>query len=221
MGKNNYLTREQKSILAAVANDKKLLSQFYFTGGTALAYFYLHHRYSEDIDIFSETKFDIQYVLQFMTAYAQEHGAQLHSHYIENVVYRFQVFYPNKTELKVDFAYYPYRRVEKGVTYGDLAVDSLFDIATNKLLTVSQRTDVKDFVDLYFLLQEDKISFWDLVRGIEVKFRQKFDPVLLSGDLLKIDSFTVLPRMIIPVTLAELRVFYREKAKELSKSFVE
>ena len=221
MGKNNYLTREQESILAAVAQDKKLLSQFYFTGGTALAYFYLHHRYSEDIDIFSETEFDTQYVLQFMTNYAQTHKALLNSHYVENVVYRFQVFYPNKTELKVDFAHYPYRRIEKGNTYMKLEVDSIFDIATNKLLTVSQRTDVKDFVDLYFLLKQDKISFWDLVRGIEVKFHQKFDPILLSGDLLKIDSFTVLPRMIIPVTLAELRVFYREKAKELSKSFVE
>ena len=76
-----------------------------------------------------------------MTNYAQTHNALLNSHYIENVVYRFQVFYPNKTELKVDFAHYPYRRMRKVIRM-KLEVDSIFDIATNKLLTVSQRTDV-------------------------------------------------------------------------------
>ena len=44
----------------------------------------------------------------------------------------------------------------------NLEIDSLLDIAVNKILTLSSRAEVKDFVDLYFLLQ--KFSLWD--RGI-------------------------------------------------------
>jgi len=45
-----------------------LARQFYLTGGTALAAFYLHHRYSEDLDFFSETEFDISGVNVFLAS---------------------------------------------------------------------------------------------------------------------------------------------------------
>ncbi|MDD4310358.1 MAG: nucleotidyl transferase AbiEii/AbiGii toxin family protein, partial [Candidatus Cloacimonetes bacterium] len=36
----------------AIAELKEVLDGFYLTGGTALDRFYLHHRYSEDLDFF-------------------------------------------------------------------------------------------------------------------------------------------------------------------------
>lgn len=41
--------------------------------------------------------------------------------------------------------------------YNGLPVDSIADIAVNKLLTISQRTASKDFIDLYYILK--KIPF--------------------------------------------------------------
>ncbi len=38
--------------------DKWICEQFYLTGGTALAEFFLQHRLSEDLDFFSENDFD-------------------------------------------------------------------------------------------------------------------------------------------------------------------
>ena len=55
----DILTRRQRAVLAAVASDKALADHCYLTGGTALAGFYLYHRFSEDLDFFFEREFDI------------------------------------------------------------------------------------------------------------------------------------------------------------------
>ena len=80
-------------------------------------------------------------------------------------------------------------------------------------MTVNQRIDIKDFVDLYYLLK--KFTIWDLMQGVKVKFRQDNEPLLVAYDLLNIEEFTALPRMIKPLTLEQLKAFYRQKAKEL------
>ena len=48
----NLLTLFQQQIIAAISKSQ-LQDHFYFTGGTALAVFYLHHRYSLDLDFFT------------------------------------------------------------------------------------------------------------------------------------------------------------------------
>ena len=220
MGKVSIITPEQKTILACVAKSDYLRQNFYFTGGTALSKFYLQHRYSDDLDFFSESKIDQQIVLTLMTEWSKQYNFRFSSRFVE-VVYRFDIMFPNKINFKVDFGFYPYKRVEEGIKYQNLKVDSLRDIATNKLVTINQRTDVKDFVDLYFLLKE-KYSFWDLLYSAEVKFKKlDIDRLLLAEDFLKVDDFEMLPKMIIPITLDKLKNFFREKAKELGAKSVE
>ena len=53
----SILSQNQKDILAIISKDKLICDNFYLTGGTALAEFYLHHRLSEDLDFFSENEF--------------------------------------------------------------------------------------------------------------------------------------------------------------------
>ena len=57
MGQVSFLNKEQKSILDGLKENQLIRSNFYFTGGTALSEFYLQHRYSEDLDFFSENIF--------------------------------------------------------------------------------------------------------------------------------------------------------------------
>ena len=97
-----------------------------------------------------------------------------------------------------------------------MEVDSLFDIAVNKLQTIHQRNDVKDFVDLYYLL--DKFTIWDLIEGVRVKFRMELDPYTVAADYLKVKNFENLPNMIKKLTLGELKSFFVDRAKELGKS---
>lgn len=62
--------------------------------------------------------------------------------------------FPDGYNLKVDFAYYPCKQVESTTLVDAITVGSKLDIAVNKTVASSQRTDVKDFVDLYFLLDD-------------------------------------------------------------------
>ncbi len=220
MGKISVLNQEQKNILDLICANKYLKDNFYFTGGTALSEFYLKHRYSEDLDFFSENRFDQQIILTLITEWSEMLNFRFTSRFVE-IVYRFDIFFKNGINFKIDFGYYPYPRVEKGIEYKTFTIDSLRDIATNKLFTLNQRTDVKDFVDLYFLLQ-NKYTVWDLFYSLEVKFKQfDLDIVILSEDLLKVEDFNLLPKMIKPLTLEGLKKFFRQKAIELARRAVE
>lgn len=220
MGKISLITKEQKIILDQVKKNDFLRSNFYFTGGTALSSVYLHHRYSDDLDFFSQKPLDDQIILTLIQDWSKKTHFSFNSRFVD-VVYIFNLTFNNQNALKLDFAYYPHQRVEKGIVIDGLDVDSLFDIAINKLLTISQRNDVKDFVDLYFLLHKSKFSLWDLVEGVKVKFNRKIEPILLGADFLKVEDFEILPKMIKPLTLKALKSFFREKAKEIGKRAVE
>ena len=182
-----------------------------------MAEYYLQHRYSDDIDLFSYEKLDDKSIFAFITKLSKDRYT-LESR-LNDVVYSFFLKNKQGDVLKVDFGNYPYRCVEKSTNVNGVRVDSLLDIAVNKLLTVSQRTGVKDFVDLYFLLQSH--SLYDLMEGVKIKFGVKIEPFLLSSDFLKIDSFTFLPRMIKPITLPILKDFFHDQAKKLGQTRVE
>lgn len=219
MGKISLFTKEQQHIINQVGKNDYLSSRFYFTGGTALSYFYLQHRYSEDLDFFSEQKLDTQSILSFVEQWAKRDNFTFTSQ-LKEVVYIFNIAFPNKVNLKVDFGYYPYSRVEKGLSYEDLSIDSMLDIAINKLTAINQRRQVRDFVDLYFLLKE-KFTIWDLIEGTRVKFNMEIEPFILGADLFEVDQFKILPRMIKPLKLEELKRFFRQMAKELGSKAVE
>lgn len=220
MGKVSVITQKQKLILESISSNQYLRQNFYFTGGTALSEYYLHHRYSDDLDFFSEEKFDNKIILTLVSEWSEKYNFSFTSRFIE-VVYRFDLQFDDKSTFILDFGYYPYKRVEPGIERDRIRIDSLRDIATNKLFTINQRTDVKDFVDLYFLLQKN-YSVWDLKYSAEVKFKNTiFDIELMALDMLKMDDFKVLPKMIKPLKLGEMKKFFRDLAKSLGRRAVE
>lgn len=214
MGQIPILTKDQKTILGEVKKSKFFRDNFYLTGGTALSAFYLNHRFSDDLDFFSEQKFDNQIIFTLMEEWGKKDKFNFQSNFVE-VTYVFNLIFPDKRNLKIDFAYYPYKRIEEGQIVDGVRIDSLTDIAINKLLVVTQRSEIKDFVDLYFLLE--KFSLWDLIEGVRTKFRKDLDPFILAVDLLKIEDFDFLPRMVKPLTLDTLKKFYRELSTKLGQ----
>ena len=98
--------------------------------------------------------------------------------------------------------------------YG-IHVDNVLDISCNKLSALYDRGDPKDFVDIYFLDREI-IPFEKLVDEARRK-HGGLDNYWLAVSLAKIEDFRVLPKMLKPVALEELKGFFREKAKWLMK----
>jgi len=213
-------TPTQGIVFDELAKSQKLKERFYFTGGTALSVFYLQHRYSDDLDFFSNRPFDFNLALDFMNKVAVLLGGHLLFSDKERVVV-FQLMKDNQLLIKVDFGYYPYLSLKEGRVEQGVVIDSLYDIAVNKLLTINQRREVKDFVDLYFLLQKD-FSVWDLLYGVEAKFKMELDLIWLGSDFLKKSrGFTFLPKMIKPLELSELQRFFRELALEVGGKAIE
>lgn len=70
------LTTHQKKFIECVANHLTFKSFFYLTGGTALAAFYLNHRYSEDLDFFSEKEIASLSVVSFVKSLKKKLGYQ-------------------------------------------------------------------------------------------------------------------------------------------------
>jgi len=214
----SILTPTQKRILDQIKNSEFIKKNFYFTGGMVLSEFYLQHRFSEDLDFFSEKKFDFDKIFEEVNDWSKKLDFTFTRQQRE-VVHIYILNLKNKDTLKLDFGYYPYPRVKKGIKYQGLTVDSLLDIAINKLASVNQRNSVKDFVDLYYLL--DKFTIWDLIEGVKMKFRMEIEPWILGSDLeFVVKDFQTLPKMIKPLTLNELKNFFRQKAQELGKKSV-
>lgn len=207
-----------QALIVKEFSKESISGNFYFTGGTALSVFHLQHRYSEDLDFFNENDFDNTTVISFMEKIA----GKMKTNYRFTQRDKARIFEfkkGNKLLIKVDFVHYPYKRIERGSKLGDLSIDSLKDIAANKLLTINQREDVKDFVDLYYLLK--KFTIWDLIYAVEAKFHMDMDMVLIASDFYKIGDFDFLPRMIKPLSIPTLKKFFREKAKEIGQEITE
>ena len=71
MGKVQIITKNQKIILDEIKNNSWVKENFYLSGGTALSAFYLQHRYSDDLDFFSEE------LKEFFRGKAKELGDKL------------------------------------------------------------------------------------------------------------------------------------------------
>ncbi len=112
MEKMRNLTSRQEEILKRFSENSFLRDVFYFTGGTALSSVYLQHRYSDDLDFFSQTKFDNFALLTTVQTWAKELKASLSSRVIENV-HNFELVFFDGYSLKLDFAQYPYKNIDK------------------------------------------------------------------------------------------------------------
>lgn len=120
-----------------------LFDDFILVGGTALA-LQIGHRNSIDIDLFGDSEIDVE----SFTSKFNEFGT-------------FEIFKRSKNILitsingvKTDFVNYKYPLLKEYKTIQDVRLASKEDIAAMKLNAISGRGSKKDFIDLYFLLEE-------------------------------------------------------------------
>jgi predicted nucleotidyltransferase component of viral defense system len=213
----HFIAHQQK-FLDEIIKDDYMTNRFYLTGGTALAACYLNHRLSEDVDLFSTQQLEEQEIgavvanisdkLHLKVAYVRIHDRMAYT-----------IDFPSHEKLKVDIAYYPYEPIETSkVFYKNLMIDSIGDIAVNKLMTISQRTASKDYVDLYFILK--KYTTWDLMHGVAHKFHMDIEPLYLSSLFSSVASLTELPIMKKKLSLEILKAFFLAEAKKLAMTMV-
>jgi hypothetical protein len=215
--KNEIITKEQKLFLDLVSTEPYLYKKFYFTSGTSLAAFYLKHRLSEDVDLFSENEINIARIRVFIGKIQKK--LKLKKIYYRQFLglHSFQLYFPNNEILKVDFNYYPFPRIEKGIKYGNLVVDSILDIAVNKVHTIAMKPRARDFIDIYFIIKEKRYSFNNLLMRAKAKFDWHIDLLQLGSRLFLADEVKDYPRMIKKINHQEWRDFFVNETKIFKK----
>lgn len=208
------LTPFQRQLLRTIG-DTGIASRFYLTGGTALAAFFLQHRLSEDLDFFTSDPNAVGLVRPDLEAVAANLNADLEFSRTFNTFIECFITSNEGERVKLDFAQEaPYRlRPTNRDSESGLEIDNALDIACNKLSALFGRAAAKDFVDVYFIHQE-LIPFAELLP----QARQKhvgMDDYWLAISLRRVQTVSVLPRMIKPLDLPDMQAFFLELADGL------
>src|SRR3989338_9655954 len=218
----SILSENQKKLLKIISQDKAVCDNFYLTGGTALAEFYLHHRLSEDLDFFSECEFDPQNISVFLAKIkkpAKIKRVEYQHSFNRNL---FFLKLRDGDDIKTEFTYFPFARIEKKEKIGHLYIDSLLDIAVNKVFTIYQKPRSRDFIDLYCILQKEKgWTLDDLVKKAQIKFDHFLDPLQLSAQFVKAETLKDYPRMLTELPEKEWQSFFMHEAKRIGKTQIE
>lgn len=181
------------------AKESYVRDRFYLTGGTALSGFYYNHRESLDIDLFTPCEFDLAEITHFLFRFQKSLGWKR----IE------------KDTLRVDFFHYTFAPLKKRKIWNGFKIDGLEDIATNKLDAILSRKKMRDYVDLYFLMNREKYTLEKLRKNVLKKFDWKIEPSVLVRNLLCVNELSDLPRMKVPFSVEKMIAFFENEARNL------
>ena len=138
----NTLSQNAADALALLGKSG-ILKDAYLAGGTACA-LQLGHRISLDLDFFTNQEFSTEMVLKQLEELP---GFKLS----ETEKWTILGSFP---KVKFSYFYYRYPLVNKTALFSKIRVASLEDIAAMKIAAICDRGTKRDFIDLYFLVQQ-------------------------------------------------------------------
>ncbi len=205
----------QKEVLLSFS-DLMDSDNFYLTGGTALAEFYIGHRKSFDLDLFTSEK---GLILPFSRVVEEE----LREKFSLNVVRRFGTFAEFEVgrveeRIKVQLAYdSPFRFEKPADSNLGVKVNDYKDLIVDKFLAFFGRIEPRDAIDLFFILNKE--DFWELTK-LAPKKDPGFDLYWLAVALEKtkdfpdeIDRWPV--EMLVEVKVEELKGMFLNLSKKV------
>lgn len=209
---NRLLTRSQRRFLRFFARlpDSQ---HFYLTGGTALAEFYLAHRYSYDLDLFTGIEGLILPFCRFMEQQAANRRIPI------QVIRRFETFVeyvyeaedPFRIQLAMDS---PFRFAQPVLSRYGVLVNDWDDLCIDKLLAFYGRVEPRDAVDVYCIVQRTPLE--NLLERASEK-DPGFDLYWFAVACQQVSTF---PddlthwgvQMIIPLDAAAVKAYFQETA---------
>ncbi|MBI2988263.1 MAG: nucleotidyl transferase AbiEii/AbiGii toxin family protein [Deltaproteobacteria bacterium] len=187
---------------------------FFLTGGTALSAFYLQHRYSEDLDLFTLDSDAFDRVPLYVADITTKLAVSAASLQTAPQFRRYRLSREGESVI-VDFVREVVPQIsEEKNRFNGIVVDTLDDITANKICTVISRAEVKDYIDLYFLARAgyQLESYIKQAQRKDAGVSQAMLAYLLSElRLSKVPDF-----MIAAVSLEELQEYFESLARKLA-----
>ena len=219
---SKVLTPLQEQVLTAFFTHGLADSGYYLTGGTALSEFYLQHRYSDDLDLFTRKSESLRQDFERFRDLLTSLNFVVASQSLTEAYMRLFIHNEDQEDsgLKVEFARDVPARMAPTEVHGYIIVDSFEDIAVNKVCAIlgRQPSEPKDFCDLFFILTESRYELEYLLgraREKEAAFDAAEGMLAFAVNLLAVKEFQIVPRMIKPLSLERLCDFFVPKAEEL------
>jgi hypothetical protein len=182
----------------------EFLNQFYLSGGTGLS-LQLGHRESLDLDFFTEKNFKPGAVQTQLEKIGQLENAEADKR-------TFNCFIDG---VAVQFLYYPYPNIKPFVNWENIKISSVLDIGCTKIHTIGSRGSKKDFIDLYFVLQQ--YSLKKIFRELKNKYQQtNYNKIHLLKALVyfKTAEKQPMPKMHQQISWLEVKKTLRKKSQE-------
>jgi len=190
--------------LLKLLQSKQYLRGFYLAGGTALA-FLNGYRRSDDIDLFSNFSFDTQQML----------GNLVQDFDFDLMFSAANTLRGSVNNIKVDIIAHRYRLLEDPFEGENIRILSEPDIIAMTLYAIStSRQKIKDFVDIYYLLE--KYELGAMLNYYWSKYDQENDMLLLKS-LIYFDDVDVSEW---PVLIKEPHLKWRDVRRRIEKEVI-
>jgi hypothetical protein len=193
----------------------KKSQDFFLTGGSALGVFYYDHRLSYDLDLFTVKDIDWHFLEKLFISVAEEINAEYKSITKAPFFHRYELKREKDKEI-IDFVIEKVPQIDKDKkTFDMIKVDTQLEIGINKICTLLSRTELKDVIDLYFLVKNG----FDIKGNIE-KAKLKdggVEPAIISYLLSQFKISTLPDYMIEKVSIEELEKFVSDIKKLMAE----
>jgi hypothetical protein len=168
----SVITSETKKAIDLLSN-LQFIRSFYLAGGTGCA-LHIGHRISEDLDFFSQTEFsqfEIQNTLKTQGRFLVDYSDT------RTLTGRFE-------QTKISFFHYEYNLLEETSDFQNIKISSLKDIGCMKVDAISSRGSRRDFVDLYYILNDFDMSLKDFFVFFQDKYgRENYNLIHIMKSL--------------------------------------
>jgi len=191
-----------------LVSDITEIKQAYLAGGTALA-LQIGHRISVDLDFFTQHKFNELELSAKLTSLPK---------FVQNGTAQWTVW-GEIDQTKLSIFYYKYPMLEQTVSFENLQLASLADIAAMKINAIESRGTRRDFVDIYFLSK--KYTLEEMLSFYQKKYSALEDhlySILRSLDYFEdAEQEKQMPQMITNVNWEEIKEYFRNETHRLTE----
>jgi len=172
----NILDKKRKEILPLL---KEFKNDFYLAGGTGLA-LQIGHRDSIDFDFFTKNDIDTEKLFQKIKKIFENYQIQK----IQDEKNTLTVIINN--DIKLSFFTYDYKILDDFIEDENLKIAAIKDIATMKISAIMSRSTEKDYIDLYFIFQNNSLN--DVLFWTQEKFNNTLSEPLILKSLVYFDD---------------------------------
>ncbi|MFA6507210.1 MAG: nucleotidyl transferase AbiEii/AbiGii toxin family protein [Treponemataceae bacterium] len=171
----------------------------YLTGGTALSRFYLQHRYSDDLDFFTNDVNVFSDIFRLIQEKISTQWTQVRFDVDARDFKRLRIE-TEKASLKLDFVADRTPRIGLPIQIGTYTIDTVRNILSNKICAVIGRDEGRDVADIIQISRRRRFSWADIVTESLRKDRFSLDDLLyrlravpseILEDVPYIDTFDV------------------------------